>query len=66
MQEDLCAIRGAQRDGVSGSRDGNYFAVARRVQNAFSRIDGDAVTEQPLRENRIGRFVERRAPTPQR
>ncbi len=66
VQEDFSAVRGAQRDGVSRSRDGNHFAIARRVQDAFGGIDGDAVTEQPLRENRVGCFVERRAPAAQR
>ena len=66
VQKDLGAVRGAQRDGVSRSRDGNHFAIARRVQDTFGGIDGDAVTEQPLRENRVGCFVERRAPAAQR
>jgi hypothetical protein len=66
VQEDLSAIRSTHRDGVSRRRDGNHFTIARRVQDAFGWIDGDAVTEQPLRENRVGRFVERRAPAAQR
>ena len=65
MQEDLGTVRGAQRDGVSSRRDGNHFTIARRVQDTFGGIDSDAVTEQPLRENRVGRFVERRAPAAQ-
>jgi hypothetical protein len=66
MQENLGPVRGTQRDRVSRSRDGNHFAIARCMQYAFGGIDSDAVTEQPLRENRVGRFVERRAPATQR
>ena len=66
VQQDLSAVRGAQRDRMARRRDGNYFAIARRMQDSVRRIDGDAVTEQPLREDGVGRFVERRTPAAQR
>ena len=63
VQQDFCAVRGAQRHRMllRGYRDDD--AIARRMQRLPGRIDRDSITEHARREHGIRHFVERRAPS---
>ncbi len=56
------AARSADRHGMRGFRQRADFAVTRRAQDAFGRIDGDPVAQHAACEHLVVHFVERGGP----
>ncbi|MNV27812.1 hypothetical protein D3C71_1189730 [compost metagenome] len=59
VQQQFCAVVGAQGHGVAGARDVHHDTGARCVQGVVQGIDGDPVTHGAAGEHRIRDFGER-------